>query len=616
MDIPVFDSRSELYKTPYGAVPCGTRIDLTLRPLKAEGFTACTLVIYQEFAGRRLELPLSPAGEWEDRSLFTVSYTAPEEPELIWYSFRFTRSDGQQISLDKNGASWQQTVYDNSLSTPDWFGRGVTYQIFPDRFCRSRVPDPTGMIGDRRVHENWEELMDYRPDEKGIIHNCDFFGGNLAGITGKLDYLQSLGVSTLYLCPIFESASNHRYDTGDYDKVDPMLGTEEDFRTLCQEAKKRRIRVMLDGVFNHTGNNSRYFNALGQYPSLGAAQSWESPYINWYTFQEWPTRYDSWWGIHTLPAVNENDPDYIDFIVEGQYSVIRRWLRAGAEAWRLDVADELPDEFIARIRRVMMEEKPESFLLGEVWEDGSNKISYDKRRRYLLGRETHGLMNYPFRVGAMAYLQGGDAACFREAMESIRENYPPSAFYSAMNMLGTHDNPRILTMLGKPPETAPEDRDQRAHYRLTQAERDRGRALLMAGAVLLYAFPGSPTIFYGDEAGMEGYEDPFNRGTFPWGREDRTLQDWFVRLGALRNARPSLQAGSLRWLHAQGRGLAFLRELEGERTAALINAGDEPLSLEIPWETEAVDALSGETFEPVEGRLYLQMPPLSARLLV
>ena len=616
MDIPVFDSRNELYKIPYGAVPCGTRIDLTLRPPRAEGFTACTLVIYQEFAGQRLELPLSPAGEWEDRSLFTISYTAPEEPELIWYSFRFTRSDGQQVPLDKNGASWQQTVYDNSLPTPDWFGRGVTYQIFPDRFCRSRVPDPTGMIGDRRVHQNWEELMDYRPDENGIIRNCDFFGGNLAGITGKLDYLQSLGVSTLYLCPIFESASNHRYDTGDYDKVDPMLGTEEDFQTLCQEAKKRKIRVMLDGVFNHTGNNSRYFNALGQYPSLGAAQSWESPYINWYTFQEWPTRYDSWWGIHTLPAVNENDPDYIDFIVEGQCSVIRRWLRAGAEAWRLDVADELPDEFIARIRRVMMEEKPESFLLGEVWEDGSNKISYDKRRRYLLGRETHGLMNYPFRVGAMAYLQGGDAACFREAMESIRENYPPSAFYSAMNMLGTHDNPRILTMLGKAPETTPADRDQRAHYCLTQAERDRGRALLMAGAVLLYAFPGSPTIFYGDEAGMEGYEDPFNRGTFPWGREDRALQDWFVRLGALRNARPSLQAGSLRWLYAQGRGLAFLRELDGERTAALINAGDEPLSLEIPWEAEAVDALSGETFEPLERRLCLQVPPLSARLLV
>ena len=169
-----------------------------------------------------------------------------------------------------------------------------------------------------------------------------------------------------------------------------MLGTESDFRRLCAKARERGIRVMLDGVFNHTGNNSRYFNALGQYPSLGAAQSWESPYISWYTFREWPVSYESWWGIHTLPAVNESDPGYINFIVEGKDSVIRRWLRAGADAWRLDVADELPDEFIAGIRRAMMEEKPDSFLLGEVWEDGSNKIAYDRRRKYLLGRETHG----------------------------------------------------------------------------------------------------------------------------------------------------------------------------------------------------------------------------------
>ena len=616
MDIPVFDSRSASCKTPYGAVPCGTKIDLTLRPPAAEGFLACTLVLYQEFANRRIELPLHPAGFEGDRALFTGSYTAPGEPELIWYSFRFTRPDGQEVPLDKNGGSWQQTVYDDSLSTPEWFGQGVTYQIFPDRFCRSRIPNPAGMIGDRRVHRDWGELMDYRPDENGVVRNCDFFGGDLAGITGKLDYLQGLGVSTLYLCPIFESASNHRYDTGDYDKVDPMLGTEEDFRELCREAKKRGIHVMLDGVFNHTGSNSRYFNALNQYPSLGAAQSWESPYINWYTFQEWPTKYDSWWGIHTLPAVNENDPTYIDFIVEGRCSVIRRWLQAGADAWRLDVADELPDEFIARIRRVMTEEKPDSFLLGEVWEDGSNKIAYDKRRRYLLGRETHGLMNYPFRVGALAYLQGGDAADFKEAMESIRENYPPSAFYSAMNMLGTHDNPRVLTMLGKSPETAPADQDQRAHYRLTPEERARGRALLLAGAVLLYAFPGSPTVFYGDEAGMEGYEDPFNRGTFPWGREDRALQDWFVKLGALRNSRPSLQAGSLQWLCASGHGLAFLRELPGERTAAAVNAGDEPLTMEIPWTGLALDALSGQQFCPVDGRLALRLPPLSAVLLV
>ena len=362
-----------------------------------------------------------------------------------------------------------------------------------------------------------------------------------------------------------------------------MLGDEEDLRRLCEKARARGMHVMLDGVFNHTGNNSRYFNALGAYPSLGAAQSPESPYYDWYSFHHWPDRYDCWWGIHTLPAVNESRPSYIEFIIEGDESVIRRWLRAGADAWRLDVADELPDEFIARIRRGHHGGEAEGFLLGEVWEDGSNKIAYSRRRKYLLGRETHGLMNYPFRVSAMDYLRGGDAAAFREAMETIRENYPRPAFYSCMNMLGTHDNPRILTLLGTYPKEAPPTRDERAHYRMSPEEYHRGCRLLQTGGIILYAFPGSPTIFYGDEAGMEGYEDPFNRGTFPWGREDRMLQRRFALLGSLRNNRRSLQEGELRWLHAQGHGLAFARELADEITIAATNAGDDPLFLSFEW---------------------------------
>ena len=403
MDRLIFDSRNSQYKTPFGAVPCGRPITLTLFP-PADCAGGC-LVAHLEFAGQTLEYPLSPVSGDEG---YTVTYPAPAEPELIWYCFRLERRDGSQVWLGKNGlcgegqaACWQQTVYDDTLSTPEWFGKGVTYQIFPDRFHRTAIPDPTGMLGDRIVHQNWEELMEYLPDEHGEIRNRDFFGGSLMGIEEKLPYLKELGVSTLYLCPIFESDSNHRYNTGDYDKIDPMLGTQEDFSRLCQKAHALGIHVMLDGVFNHTGNNSRYFNALGAYPSLGAAQSQESPYYPWYNFQEWPRHYDCWWGIHTLPAVNESHPTYIHFIIEGDDSVIRRWLRAGADAWRLDVADELPDEFIARIRRVMMEEKKESFLMGEVWEDGSNKIAYSRRRKYLLGRETPGPMSYPFRVSAM-----------------------------------------------------------------------------------------------------------------------------------------------------------------------------------------------------------------------
>lgn len=622
--MPIFDSRDQRYKRPYGAVTCGTLITLTLRPLLQEDFTVCTLIATAEFSGARLELPLRIAGTEDDRLLFTGSFYAPPQPDLLWICFRFRRRNGESLWLGKNGlcgegesVCWQQTVYDDAFPTPEWFGRGVTYQIFPDRFRRTAVPNPAGMLGNRTVHQNWDELMEYLPDADGEIRNQDFFGGNLAGITEKLDYLQDLGVSTLYLCPIFEADSNHRYNTGDYDKIDPMLGAQEDFCRLCASARERGIHVMLDGVFNHTGNNSRYFNAYDAYPSLGAAQSPESPYISWYTFQEWPVRYDSWWGIHTLPAVNESDPGYIDFIIEGEGSVIRRWLRAGADAWRLDVADELPDEFIARIRAVMMEEKPDSFLLGEVWEDGSNKIAYDQRRKYLLGRETHGLMNYPFRVSALDYLRGGDAAAFREAMETIRENYPRPAFYSCMNMLGTHDTPRVLTMLGVYPREAPATRTDRAHFRMTPEEYDRGSRLLQLGAVLLYAFPGSPTVFYGDEAGMEGWEDPFNRGTFPWGREDPVLQRRFTLLGRLRNERPSLQSGDFRWLHAQGHALAFARELADETTVAALNAGGEPVHLELPWSAPlATDALTGQRFLPTGGVLTICIPPMDGMLLI
>ena len=619
MDRLIFDSRNSQYKTPFGAVPCGRPITLTLFP-PADCAGGC-LVAHLEFAGQTLEYPLSPVSGDEG---YTVTYPAPAEPELIWYCFRLERRDGSQVWLGKNGlcgegqaACWQQTVYDDTLSTPEWFGKGVTYQIFPDRFHRTAIPDPTGMLGDRIVHQNWEELMEYLPDEHGEIRNRDFFGGSLMGIEEKLPYLKELGVSTLYLCPIFESDSNHRYNTGDYDKIDPMLGTQEDFSRLCQKAHALGIHVMLDGVFNHTGNNSRYFNALSAYPSLGAAQSQESPYYPWYNFQEWPRHYDCWWGIHTLPAVNESHPTYIHFIIEGDDSVIRRWLRAGADAWRLDVADELPDEFIARIRRVMMEEKKESFLMGEVWEDGSNKIAYSRRRKYLLGRETHGLMNYPFRVSAMDYLRGGDAAAFREAMETIRENYPRPAFYSCMNMLGTHDNPRILTLLGTFPKEAPHTRTERAHYRMTPEEYHRGCRLLQTGAIILYAFPGSPTIFYGDEAGMEGYEDPFNRGTFPWGHEDRMLQRRFALLGSLRNNRLSLQKGDLHWLQAQGHGLAFARTLGDEITIAATNAGDEPVFMTFDWPGDlATDALTGQQFLAVDGKITICLSPLDGVLLV
>ena len=609
-----FDPRDTRCKTPFGAAKCGTEVRFTLFD---DAFCGCELLVYREFAGAEDVCPLPPA-----EGGFAGTYTVPGEGELCWYVFRLTRWDGTLSYLGKNGLQpdrdgaerWQLTVYEDT-GTPDWFGRGVTYQIFPDRFRRTGTPDVSGMVGRRWLHESWDDQPVFRPDEDGQITNRDFFGGSLAGITEKLDYLQSLSVTTLYLNPIFEAASNHRYDTADYRAIDPLLGDEETFRTLCREAHKRGMRVMLDGVFNHTGSRSRYFNADGFYPELGAAQSQDSPYYDWYSFHPWPTDYDAWWGVKTLPAVNEQRPAYRQFIFKGEDSVVRHWLRCGADGWRLDVADELPGDFIAGIRRAIEDEKPDGYLLGEVWEDGSNKVAYSQRRRYLLGRETHGLMNYPLRTALLRWLGGGDAAEFRESMETLRANYPSAAFYGAMNFLGTHDTPRILTLLGT--EHIPAAKEERAAFALSPAQLARGRAKLRLAGMLLYGFPGSPTLFYGDEAGMQGFEDPLNRGTYPWGREDTGLLDFFRALGRLRKERRSLQSGSLTYIYAQGGGLVITREHEGETTMVALNAGDEALTLTLPWPRgTAEDGLTGQRFLAVNGQLRLSLPPLDGVVLI
>ena len=620
LDPFVFDSRSESCKKPYGAVPCGTAVSFTVRPLRREGWSRCVLVTQREFSGQTAELELPCTGQDGDRNRFSGIFSAPAEPELVWYWFRLFREDGSSILLDRSGyhggenvQSWQLTVYEESF-TPAWFGCGVVYQIFPDRFCRLELPDPAGMVGSRTIHENWSNLPDWRPDAQGEVRNCDFFGGSLQGILSKLDDLADFGVTVLYLNPVFESASNHRYNTADYRAIDPMLGTEDDFHHLCQEAKRRGIRVILDGVFNHTGSQSRYFNADGFYSDTGAAQSPDSPYYHWYSFHPWPADYDAWWGIRTLPAVREDAPDYRDFIIRGQDSVVRHWLRAGASGWRLDVADELPDDFIGEIRTAMEETAPDSFLLGEVWEDATTKIAYSMRRRYLLGQELHGVMNYPFRTALIAYLLGGDADEFRETLESLRENYPPHAFYSLMNFLSTHDTPRILTVLGA--DHVPDSKEERAVFRLSPAERQLGLKRLRLAALVLFTFPGAPTVYYGDEAGMEGWEDPFNRAGYPWGQEDSELKSFFSKLAHLRREQPALQTGQLHWRWTAGSLLVFARELDGQLLTTVVNAADTPQTLTLPWFGDtARDLLSSEALSPADNVLPLTLLPHQGLLL-
>ena len=611
-DTPIFDSRDPRYKTPYGAVASGVPVRLTLRPWRGDGWSRAFVKARFEFRNdETVTLPMPWTGLDGDRDLFSCTLDTSGYLGLVWYSFRLERLDGKVLELPER----QLTVYDGTVEVPTWFGEGVTYQIFPDRFRRTSVPDPTGMVGGRSVHTGWFEEPVWRPDERGEVRNRDFFGGSLAGVMEKLDYLRSLGVETLYFCPIFEAPENHRYGTGDYEKIDPMLGTNEDFSLLCAAARAKGMRVILDGVFNHQGFVSRYFNGDGSYPGLGAHQSKESPYYSWYHFSHWPDRYDAWWGIYSLPAVNESEPSYVDYIIENENSIVRRWLEAGADGWRLDVADELPDEFVGKLHAAARAVKPEAVIIGEVWEDGSNKVAYGVRRKHLLGGYLDGLMNYPFRNALLTWLLSHNAGAFRETMETLRENYPPAAFYSAMNSLGTHDTPRILTLLGVGSDCGGESKEWRSAYRLTPEQRALGVQRLRLASLVQYAFPGSPTTYYGDEAGMEGFEDPFNRRTFPWGGEDKDLTAWYTALGRARKELTPLRKGDIAYVKAEGAVLAFTRTWEGDSVLCAANAGDRPTVLTVDGSWAQVDGSLVWTADAETGQAAIRLAPMSGLLL-
>lgn len=420
------------------------------------------------------------------------------------------------------------TVYSKGYKTPDWFKGGVMYQIFPDRFCKvGTMPHIKG-----RVEREWGELPYFRPDENGKILNNDFFGGNFKGIKSKLPYLQKLGVTTIYLNPIFEANSNHRYDTGDYKKLDPYLGTETDFSELVSAAEKCGIHLILDGVFNHTGDDSRYFNKYGNYPELGAYQSQQSPYYSWYKFEAFPDKFRSWWGIEILPEINKSSKQYQEFIL-GDDGVLKKWLDFGIGGYRLDVADELPSFFLKSLRKSIKKNNPDAIIIGEVWEDASDKIAYAERREYLQGYELDSVMNYPLKDAIIRYIQTENAATLVQTMRALINHYPKQTIDCLMNILGTHDTSRILTVLGGIHCSNKEEMATSAAY-LSPEQKEITIQKLKMAAVLQYTMPGVPCLYYGDENGTEGHLDPFCRTCFDWKNKNDELIRFYAKLGKLR----------------------------------------------------------------------------------
>ena len=594
----LYDSKLPQYKTPFGTLTPGQVCTVHIHIPCAVGTTAVTLLLkYEDGKAGAQDIPLEKQSVKGAYEVWGGDFSIPHTG-LYFYYFYIRKPDGGfrlfKQGDDTNmedGSLWQVSCVPADFHTPDWAKGATIYQIFPDRFYKAGNCDPTGKLTPYTLHRTWGEEVEWKPTADGKVLNNDFYGGNFKGITEKLDYIASLGVNLIYLNPISKSFSSHRYDTGDYKTPDPLLGTEEDFAELCRQAHSRGIRVILDGVYSHTGSNSPYFNREGQFDSVGAYNSTESPYYSWYTFYNWPDSYNSWWNFDTLPTVNKMDPAFINYIIEDEDSVVAHWLKLGADGFRLDVADELPDEFIGMLRRRIKGINPDALLLGEVWEDASTKIAYGRRRSYFTAGELDSVMNYPFRTAIIDYVRGRDGGQgLKEAVMAIVENYPAEVVQCNMNLLGTHDTPRILTVLV---DDFNGTREEMSKRRLSRHQFDIAYDRLLMASFLQYTLPGSPSLYYGDEAGMEGGKDPFNRRTYPWGYENMEFVEHFKRLGRLRREHPAFRYGDIQFFQAGDRHVGFTRSYEGRTYRVYCNRDADP------WQIPANRLVAGYNLQIV-----------------
>ena len=576
----LYDSKQSQFKSPFGTLTPGQVCTLHMHIPATVQATSVTCEILYENHTVAQTATLEKQGEKGAYHIFGGEFSL-NTPALYFYFFRVHTPQGTfrlfKQGDDTNmeaGALWQVSCVPASFHTPDWAKGAIIYQVFPDRFHRSGKCDLTGKLEPYTIHHDWNEDVAWQPTPEGIVLNNDFYGGNFRGITEKLPYIASLGATILYLNPIGKAFSNHRYDTGDYKVPDPMLGTTEEFATLCAEAHALGMKVILDGVYSHTGSNSRYFNRDGAFADTGAFQSKTSPYASWYTFYDWPHNYHSWWDFNTLPTINKLDSSFIRYIISDEDSVVAHWMKLGADGFRLDVADELPDEFLKLLYDRVKELNPDALVLGEVWEDASNKQAYGRRRTYFTNAELDSVMNYPFRTAILDFMRGRDSGyALKETVMSIVENYPAEVVNCNMNLLGTHDTPRILTALV---DDFDGSREEKAKRRLSRNNMDVARERLLMATFLQYTLPGSPSIYYGDEALMEGYKDPFNRRTYPWGHEDWEMLNHFKRLGKLRAGYEPLRRGDIQFFEAGDKHLGYTRSFGGKTVKIYVNRSGDP----------------------------------------
>ncbi|MBQ9480534.1 MAG: glycoside hydrolase family 13 protein [Clostridia bacterium] len=583
-----FDPALERYKRPVGGASVNKAVEFSV----VTNAPAVSLLVRKD-GEEYIEFPAKKAG-----NCFTARFSSPDAG-LYFYRFSLCGevygmpcggyASAKYGSLEKDGGEFSLTLFKEGYSTPEWIKGGVIYQIFPDRFFRadSRLPNKNGIL------REWGGVPEYRPVNGKTLNN-DFFGGDFKGIEAKLDYLQALGVTAIYLNPIFEARSNHRYDTGDYEKTDCLLGDENDLKNLILSARSRGIALILDGVFNHTGDDSLYFNKYGNYESVGAYNSKDSPYYKWYDFRSYPNEYECWWGVDTLPQVNEAEPSFIDYIC-GINGVLGRYLRLGAMGWRLDVVDELPAPFVRHIRQAVKDFSPDAVVIGEVWENVTDKISYGVRREYFCGEELDSAMNYPLKNAIINFLTTFDSSEIVSVIRRQTDCYPPQSLNCLMNILGTHDTPRIINLLSG--RKMPATRGEQAFDEPTEEEYSRGVEMLKIAATIEYTLYGVPALYYGDEVGLTGWADPFNRRCMPWGRSS-PLTEHYKKLGRIRRENSVFKDGATRIFYVSPHAFGFTREKGNEIIYVAANLGAEtPV---FTFNGNVTDLFTGEKTDAVE----------------
>ena len=519
----------------------------------------------------------------ETKAIYHYYFSFEANHHFIYYKNK-NIENFQSVSRDD---MWKLSV---NYHVPSWAKGKIMYHIFVDRFYRGS-DKPLPKMPNRIIHNSWNEDVKIGPDENNRW-NTDFYGGNLKGITEKLDYIKSLGVSILYLSPIVESQSNHRYDTADYENVDPYAGCNDDLKNLCDEAHKRGIKVILDAVFNHTGNDSKYFNEYGNYKELGAFQSKDSKYYSFYRKHEANNHiyFDYWWGMKNLPVCDGNSKEWQDYIY-GEGGIIDKWFSLGIDGLRLDVADELTDNFIEGIRRAVKRNKEDGFILGEVW-----KNPMRMNRGYIeSGKGMDSVMNYELVNALIRYFKYADVHLLKDRFKELINEYPNDTLLSLMNFTSTHDITRAINIFSCNEfqyggewawDLNSDDRNYQKNYKLSKEDYEFGKRVYMAYLYTLCFLPGNLSIFYGDEIGMEGLGNLANRRAFTWNKIDYDILSFVKRIGNIRNNEKYLEQAKLELFDINDKLLYFKRINDNIESLTIVNRTNDKQKLLLPKEYE------------------------------